>query len=168
MHEEEIDLVVEGVPLTSEIQDTYDPLKSGLLWYVPPSSTEKEHKIGGHEWVIAGSDMQVLTMTVPGGETILTETGSFMFMAPHMETEVELTLCTKGGCSEGCNRIWGGESCVKVSLINNSSQQGYVGLTPNFPAKIIPVSPFFKSNRDRHFLLFHFSLSHSFGFPYIG
>ena len=138
--DEDVDLAVEGVPLTSELQEEYDPFKTGFLWYVPPASTQKEHNTGGHEWVITGQDMQVLTMTVPGGETILTETGSFMFMAPHMETEVELTLCTKSGCSEGCNRICGGESCVKVALINNSNRQGYVGLTPNFPAKVIPVS----------------------------
>jgi uncharacterized protein (AIM24 family) len=62
-----------------------------------------------------------------------------MYMHPKMQTTVELTLCTPSGCGEGCNRIWGGEDCVKVLLVNGSDEQGYVGLTPNFPAKIIPI-----------------------------
>jgi len=83
--------------------------------------------------------MQVLSMTVPPGEVIVTEVGSFMYMHPGMDTKVELTLCSAKGCCEGWKRVCGGESCVKVLLLNESSQEGYVGLTPNFPAKIIPV-----------------------------
>jgi len=52
-----------------------------------------------------------------------------------METEAQCTCC-----AEGCSRILGGESCVKIILKNESTQEGYVGLTPNFPAKIIPVT----------------------------
>jgi uncharacterized protein (AIM24 family) len=62
-----------------------------------------------------------------------------MFMHPSMTTDVELTLCSKEGCGEGWSRICGGESCVKVFLRNSSGEEGYVGITPNFPAKIIPL-----------------------------
>ncbi len=89
-----------------------------------------------HEWCITGHDMQVLSMTVPPGETIVTEVGSFMYMHPGMETKVECTLCECSKCGEGWNRVCGGESCVKVLLMNQSGDQGYVGLTPNFPAKV--------------------------------
>jgi hypothetical protein len=142
--EEEPDIVVdfaaEAVPLTSAMQDKYDPLKTGFMWYTPPMATETDHSTGGHAWNIVGHDMQVLTMTVPAGEEVVTEVGSFMYMSAFMETEVELTLFSKGGCTEGFNRIFGGESCVKVLLKNATGEQGYVGLTPNFPAKVIPVS----------------------------
>jgi len=116
-----------------------DPLNSGFKWYHPEISRVTEyHRVGGHEWTITGHDMQVLTCTVPHGETFTTEVGSFMFMHPDMETEVELTCCSKAG--GGCSRILGGESCVKVNLINEGvSEGGYVGVTPNFPAKIIPI-----------------------------
>ncbi len=133
------DFAAEVVPLTAEDQEVFDPLKSGFLWYTPPLASEVSHTTGGHEWCIAGHDMQVLTMTVPTGKTVITEVGSFMYMHPSMETKVELTLCTPGGCGEGCRRICGGEDCVKVLLVNESGQQGYVGLTPSFPAKIIPI-----------------------------
>jgi len=68
-----------------------------------------------------------------------------MFGSSDIKTEVELTLC-RGG--EGCQRICGGESCVKVLLTNDGSQPGYVGMTPNFPAKVIPIQ--FGKHVDAH------------------
>ena len=134
-----VDFAAETVPLTSAMEDKFDPLKTGFLWYTPPLASAKEHMTGGHEWNIVGHDMQILTMSVPAGEQVVTEVGSFMYMSPFMETSVELTLCSQAGFSEGCNRICGGESCVKVFLKNDSGEDGYAGITPNFPAKIIPV-----------------------------
>ncbi|KAG7355722.1 mitochondrial biogenesis AIM24 [Nitzschia inconspicua] len=133
------DFAAEAVPLTEEDREIFDPLSSGFIWYTPPLASEASNSTGGHQWCIAGHDMQVLTMTVPTGETITTEVGTFMYMHPKMETKVELTLCSPAGCGEGCNRIWGGEGCAKLLLVNESGEEGYVGLTPNFPAKIIPI-----------------------------
>jgi uncharacterized protein (AIM24 family) len=127
----------EAVPLTKEDQEVFDPLKSGFIWYTPPLASETSHKTGGQEWVITGHDMQVLSMTVPAGETITTEPASFLFGSSKMSTKVELTLCSFGGCMEGWKRICGGESCVKLLL--GFEEPGYVGITPSFPAKILPV-----------------------------
>ena len=139
----DFDIVVEAetVSVTAEtIRKELDPLNTGFFWYTPPLADDKQHTSSGHQWTISGHDMQVFTSTVPPGETVVTEVGSFMYMAPFMETEVELTLFSAGGPSEGCNRICGGESCVKVFLKNPSSTEtGYVGLTPNFPGKILPI-----------------------------
>ena len=100
----------------------------------------------------AGHDMQVLTATVSPGETITTEVGSFFYGSGDIETTVELTCFSSGGCSEGWNRICGGESCVKVLLTNKGPQEGYVGLTPPFPAKIIPLQ-FGKHTKDGNSLI---------------
>jgi len=135
----ETDFAAEAVPLTEDQAEIFDPLKTDFIWYKPALATEVSHTTGGHEWCIAGHDMQVLSMTVPPGETIITEVGSFMYMHPGMETKVELTLCSAKGCGEGWKRICGGESCVKVLLSNETGDNGYVGLTPNFPAKVIPI-----------------------------
>ena len=130
------DFAAEAVPLTEAQEEIFDPLKTDFIWYQPPLASEVSHKTGGQEWCITGHDMQVLSMTVPPGETITTEVGSFMYMHPKMETKVELLLCSSKGCSEGWKRVCGGESCVKVYLLNEMEEQGYVGLTPNFPAKV--------------------------------
>ena len=130
--EEEPDIVVdfaageEAVPLTSEIQNEVDPLNSGFLWYKPPMAAKPEkHATSGHQWAITGHDMQVLAVTLPPGESVTTEVGTFMFGSPGIKTKVELTLCGKG-FAEGCNRILGGESCVKV-ILENEGEEGYVG-----------------------------------------
>lgn len=128
----------ETVPLTADQDDTIDALNSGFEWYKPAHAMSSEHKTGdGHMWTITGHDMQVLTSTVPAGQEVITEVGSFVFMHPEMTTDVELTLCSKGG--NGCARILSGESCVKVFLRNPTDSEGYVGLTPNYPAKIVAV-----------------------------
>lgn len=129
--------IEEAVPLTSEQKSNVDPLNSGFLWYTPPmSATPEKHETLGHQWAIAGHDMQVLATTVPPGQSVVTEVGSFLYGSSGIKTDVELTLC-RG--SEGCSRICGGESCVKVLLANDGSEEGFVGITPNFPAKIIPI-----------------------------
>jgi len=139
MSEEEIVVEAEYLPLTTEQDNTVDPLLSGFAWYKPPPSFDKIHKTGEYDWKITGHDMQVLTSSVPAGQHIETEVGSFVYMHPDMKTEVGFTLCGAGGCSEGCPRILGGESCVKVYLKNDTNSEGYVGLTPNYPAKIVPI-----------------------------
>jgi len=65
-------------------------------------------------------------------ESLFTEPGSMMFMGSEIDTNVEC------GCG-GIVRVMSGEPCVKVELSNTGGSPAYVGLTPNFPAKIVPV-----------------------------
>jgi Mitochondrial biogenesis AIM24 len=119
-----VDVAAEEITaLTADQIHLVDPLGSGFTWYTPPmASPGKEHEThGNREWSIAGHDMQVLTMTLPPNETVITEVGSFMFGSRDLQMNVELTLCTGG---EGCQRICGGESCVKLLLVNDGSEQG--------------------------------------------
>ena len=111
--------------LTAGQKEIVDPLDSGFTWYTPPMacSTGEHEMHNGRSWTIAGHDMQVLSMTLPPGEHVVTEVGSFFFGSKDLEMEVELTLCTGG---EGCERICGGESCVKLMLHNKGSSEGYV------------------------------------------
>jgi hypothetical protein len=138
---EEMQSLTAGTMTEAQKEDMYqsDPMNTGFHWYTPPLAAQA-HETSGHHWIITGHDMQVLVSDVPPGETIVTEVGSFFFGSAGIKTNVDLTCCSdKGGCSEGCGRICGGESCVKLLLTNESAQAGVVGLTPSFPAKIIPV-----------------------------
>lgn len=126
-----------GLIDTSEDKSIIDPLNSGFLWVRPSRELATEHKSGAFSWTISGDDMQVLTTTVPPNETFITEVGSSMFMHPAMMTSVELTCCPPS--PESMNRVLGGESCVKVFLSNPTRGETYVGVTPNFPAKVVPV-----------------------------
>jgi hypothetical protein len=122
-----VDVAAEEVTaLTRDQKNVVDPLGSGFTWYTPPMSYPgTRHASSGNnnrpDWIIAGNDFQVLTVAMPPNETVITEVGSFMFGSADITMNVELTLCS--GCV-GCQRICGGESCVKLHLINAGSQQG--------------------------------------------
>jgi hypothetical protein len=149
---------VQGLTSLTDAQkeDVYqsDPMSTGFHWYTPPLAAST-HETSGHQWIITGNDMQVLVSDIPPGETIVTEVGSFFFGSAGIKTDVDLTCFGgKGGCSEGCGRIMGGESCVKLLLTNESAQRGVVGITPNFPAKIIPLKVRGQLPSSRTFVLF--------------
>jgi Mitochondrial biogenesis AIM24 len=135
-----IDVAVdsERISLTAKDEHDIDPMGTGFVWYTPPLANSVtanlgEKKRGNCEWNIAGHDMQILTMTVPPNDRIITEVGSFMFGSKDIDINTELTCCTSaasaseggnGGCNEGCQRICGGESCVKLLLVNKGPNPG--------------------------------------------
>ncbi len=53
-----------------------------------------------------------------------------MFMSPAVKTSME--------CGN-CSRLFVGETCCKTVFHNDSREEGFVSLTPSFPAKVIPV-----------------------------
>ena len=83
--------------------------------------------------MITGDDCQVVTVMVEPGEKIETEPGSMMFQSPNIKTDVDCDPCN------GCMRRCAGEPCAKVNLVNEDENSAYVGLTPNYPAKIVPI-----------------------------
>ncbi|GMI25608.1 hypothetical protein TeGR_g4380 [Tetraparma gracilis] len=80
---------------------------------------------------ITGADSQVLTVNMAGGDKVLTEPGTMMFMSDYVKGS---TQC--GGCLQRC---CAGESCCTMVMENTQQTMGFVGLTPNFPGKVIPV-----------------------------
>jgi uncharacterized protein (AIM24 family) len=68
-----------------------------------------------------------------GNETLTTEPGTMMYMSNTVDTDVDMD------CAAGCGRLCAGENFVKVLLTNKASETAYVGLTPNFPAKVVSL-----------------------------
>eukprot|EP00592_Proboscia_alata_P008340 CAMPEP_0194355936 /NCGR_PEP_ID=MMETSP0174-20130528/3772_1 /TAXON_ID=216777 /ORGANISM="Proboscia alata, Strain PI-D3" /LENGTH=324 /DNA_ID=CAMNT_0039125417 /DNA_START=9 /DNA_END=983 /DNA_ORIENTATION=+ len=133
----EDEITVDAIPLEHD-DSKIDPMNTGFKWYLPDEKAyEEDHRLNETKWTISGHDMQVLSASIPPGDTISTEVGSMLFSHPDMKLDVDCTLCQG---STGCRRMCGGESCVKVDMTNEGGSDAYVGLTPNFPAKIIPLS----------------------------
>ena len=65
------------------------------------------------------------------GDHVTSEPGAMMFMSDNVNTEL---VCD--GC---CERCCSGEACCQIKYTNNGSGEAFVGLSPNFPAKVIPV-----------------------------
>lgn len=81
--------------------------------------------------MITGADSQILTMALGPGEHFKGSPGSMMFMSDNVKSNANFT------CS--LSRVCVGESCFVIDFENNSSNPGFVGVTPSFPAKIVPV-----------------------------
>ena len=83
------------------------------------------------KYSITGADSQVVTVQLAGNEMVYSEPGTMMFMSDYVKGDTEC-----GGCLQRC---CSGESCCTMRLENTQQELGFVGLTPNFPSKVIPV-----------------------------
>jgi len=111
----EQEIKVDAIPLQDDNLKT-DPMNSGFKWYLPDVNAFVDNReMNGSKWTISGHDMQVLSVSVPPGNTVSTDVGSMLFSHPDMKMDVDLTLCQG---ATGCQRMCGGESCVKVNMTN--------------------------------------------------
>lgn len=85
---------------------------------------------------IIGSDFsQVLEIALQAGETVTAEPGTMLHMTSGMGLDADM-----GGLGQSCKRCCcAGESMFRLHLQNKSQQVQKVGLTPRFPAKVVPV-----------------------------
>lgn len=65
-------------------------------------------------------------------QKMVSEPGTMLTMSDGVETEVV--------CDNCCARQCGGEPPINVSYTNSGTETGFVGFTPNVPAKILPMS----------------------------
>lgn len=82
-----------------------------------------------HHYTLTGANSQVLSISLKANEKAFSEPGSMMMMSDGVVMGVSC-----GNCSRTCV----GESCCNISY-TNKGQDGFVALTPSFPAKIVPV-----------------------------
>lgn len=86
---------------------------------------------GNTNYCVTGPDCQILSIMVKPGERVVSEPGSMMFMSSDVKTSME--------CGN-FSRTFTGESCCKSIFTNTGSKNGFIALTPNFPAKVLPIS----------------------------
>eukprot|EP00613_Pedinella_sp_CCMP2098_P007175 CAMPEP_0171603490 /NCGR_PEP_ID=MMETSP0990-20121206/6049_1 /TAXON_ID=483369 /ORGANISM="non described non described, Strain CCMP2098" /LENGTH=253 /DNA_ID=CAMNT_0012165847 /DNA_START=20 /DNA_END=781 /DNA_ORIENTATION=+ len=86
---------------------------------------------GPSNYTIIGGDCQVVNIKLAPGESCVCEPGVLMHMDP------KLTPSTSYACS--CRRYMSGEGQWRTIFTNNADEPAIVGLTPNRPAKVVPV-----------------------------
>eukprot|EP00440_Ansanella_granifera_P026471 gb/GFBE01028753.1/.p1 GENE.gb/GFBE01028753.1/~~gb/GFBE01028753.1/.p1 ORF type:complete len:289 (+),score=57.95 gb/GFBE01028753.1/:1-867(+) len=88
------------------------------------------------QFAINGSDFsQVLELTLQPGQTVTAEPGTMLYMTPGMMLDADV-----GSMEQGLKRCCcAGESFFRLHLKNTTNAEQKVGLTPKFPAKIVPV-----------------------------
>lgn len=83
------------------------------------------------KYEILGDDMQVITLEMQPDQVMISEPGTMLTMSKDIKTEVVWDDC--------CARMCGGEPPMNVKY-TNEGEKGFVGFTPNMPAKIIPMN----------------------------
>lgn len=83
------------------------------------------------DYEIFGVEMQVLNLTLKPGDGVEASPGAMMHHGPN--------IYAVPSCSFSCGRLCNGESNVKMHYQNKGDEPEVIGLTPNFPAKIVPL-----------------------------
>jgi len=86
---------------------------------------------------IVGSEFsQVLELHLRPTELVTAEPGTMVYMSSGMALDADI-----GDCAQGLKRCCcAGESMFRLHLENRSDALQKVGLTPRFPAKIVPIN----------------------------
>jgi uncharacterized protein (AIM24 family) len=87
------------------------------------------------QWQITGDESQILEVVLNPGQTLIGETGTMV----HMSDEIEPQLNT-GGLMNALGRAFiANEALFRVRYTNTTQRLQTVGLTPNFPGKVIAL-----------------------------
>jgi len=80
---------------------------------------------------VIGTEMQVVNVLLKPSQSVEVSPGAMMHHGPSIYAEPRCT------CS--CGRYCTGESNILINYVNKGSEPEVIGLTPNYPAKIIPI-----------------------------
>lgn len=83
------------------------------------------------QFEIVGDLCQIVHINLPAGQAIQAEPGTMCYMSDGIKMSAKLG---------GIGRVLTGSGLFKVLLNNKKMQPGYVGLTANIPATIIPLN----------------------------
>lgn len=87
-------------------------------------------------WEILGAESQMLEVNLKPSSYVSTDPGTMVHMSAGLKPDIH----TAGGCGAACTRsCLAGESLFRVKYANNSQEDQLIGLTPNIPARIIPI-----------------------------
>ena len=92
---------------------------------------EFDPAINPAKYEVLGSDMQIINIALDAQEKLVGEPGSMAFMQPSIKNSVD--------CNNCCGRCMSGEPCIMSNYTNSGDGPAVIGLTPSFPAKIIPI-----------------------------
>ena len=95
----------------------------GMVEFVPNRDPEK--------YEVCGADMQVLNLSLNGGEKVQSVPGALNYMDPNIQMSVN--------CNQCFGRFMSCSSCIMTDYTNYANNESIIGLTPNFPAKVVPL-----------------------------
>jgi uncharacterized protein (AIM24 family) len=106
---------------------------AGFELWVPP--TPNEYDDGMPIYEILGTDAQVVQFPVRAGRQVMCFSGAMAYMSADMTMSVKLA-----GLKKAFGRLAGGGSLFEITYTNDSSKDGYIGMSPDYPGVIVPIN----------------------------
>lgn len=133
-------LPVQGVPVgtTSHAVDTPvkgqhgDAILAGFELWIPPIPNQYADGLPVYE--ILGTDAQIVQIPLRAGRQVMCFSGAMAYMSDGMKMEVKLA-----GLGKTFGRLAGGGSLFQLTYTNETQQDGYIALTPDYPGVIVPI-----------------------------
>lgn len=104
----------------------------GFELWVPPIPEEYEDGMPIYE--IIGTDAQIVQFPIRPDRKIHCFSGAMAYMSEGIQMEARL-----GGVGKTFGRIAGGGSIFEITYTNNSGNDGYIAMTPDYPGVIVPI-----------------------------
>jgi len=103
------------------------------LWVPPTPPTFGEDGMPFYE--IIGTDAQIVQFPVRPGRKVMCFSGAMAYMSDELKME-----CKLAGFGKTFGRLAGGGSLFQITYTNESSKDGYIGMTPDYPGVIVPIN----------------------------
>ena len=106
----------------------------GFELWIPPTPPCYEDDMPYYE--IIGTDAQIVQFPVRAGRKVMCFSGAMAYMSDNMSME-----CQLAGFGKTFGRLAGGGSLFQITYTNNDSvEDGYIGMTPDYPGMIVPIN----------------------------
>lgn len=106
----------------------------GFELWVPPESPKYDED-GMPYYEIIGTDAQIVQFPVRAGRKVMCFSGAMAYMSKGMKMD-----CQLAGFGKTFGRLVGGGSLFQITYTNETNQDGYIGMTPDYPGVIVPIN----------------------------
>jgi len=109
-------------------------LLEGFTLWVPPTVPEyDEDRMPYYD--IIGTDSQIVQFPVRAGRQVMCFSGAMAYMSDGMTM-----ACKLAGARRTFGRLAGGGSLFQTTYTNEKNEDGYIGMTPDYPGVIVPIN----------------------------
>lgn len=84
---------------------------------------------------ILGTDAQIVQFPVRAGRQVQCFSGAMAYMSQNMRMD-----CKLAGFGKTFGRLAGGGSLFQITYTNVDNNDGYIGMTPDYPGVIVPIN----------------------------
>ena len=105
----------------------------GFELFIPPKPNVYSDGLPVYE--ILGTDAQIVQFPLRAGRQVMCFSGAMCYMSEGMKMDVKLA-----GLGKTFGRLAGGGSLFQLTYTNETNQDGYVAMTPDYPGVIVPIN----------------------------